>query len=393
MKKKLLIINKSFELGGIQMALANLLESICDEYDITLAIFNSRGPQLERVPPNVKLLKLSPLVETLGMTYGDCKKFGSISQKLFKVIGSVWAKIFSNALPLSIAMASQKHIGHYDVVISYHQEQGPKTLVAGFGKFALEKCSADLKIAWVHCDFTASNNAEFGATNLATKRNIKTYLQFDKIVGVSKTSIGSFIEQCPELKEKCDYCYNVIPVKRIIEKSNEEQDVFERENNTVILFSACRFVTQKGLVPALKNIAPVLNKYDNLKWVIAGQGPKEQELRALIAEHNLEEKVRLIGFKKNPYPYMREADFLFLPSLHETFGMVAGESQAVGTPVIASDIPIMREVLGKYDFLCENNDYAPVLERLLMQEKTTSQHAPEGAFLDWKVQFERIIEC
>ena len=228
MKKKLLIINKSFELGGIQMALANLLESICDEYDITLAIFNPRGPQLERLPQKVKLRKLSPLVETLGMTYGDCKKFGSISQKLFKVIGSAWAKIFSNALPLSIAMASQKHIGHYDVVISYHQEQGPKTLVAGFGKFALEKCSADLKIAWVHSDFTASNYAEFKAANLATKRNIKTYSQFDKIVGVSQTSIGSFIKQCPELKEKCDYCYNVIPVKSIIEKSKEEQNVFER---------------------------------------------------------------------------------------------------------------------------------------------------------------------
>ena len=37
---------------------------------------------------------------------------------------------------------------------------------------------------------------------------------------------------------------------------------------------------------------------------------------------------------------------IFLPSLHETFSMVVSEAHILETPVIASDIPIMREMLG-----------------------------------------------
>ena len=84
-KKKLLIINKSFELGGIQVALANMLEAIHEEYDISLAVFNPNGPLADRVPADVNLLKLSPLVNTLGMNYNDCKKYGTVLQRVFKV--------------------------------------------------------------------------------------------------------------------------------------------------------------------------------------------------------------------------------------------------------------------------------------------------------------------
>lgn len=382
---KILIINKSFELGGIQMALANLLEEISDEYDISLAVFNPRGPMLERVPDNVKLLKLSPLVEVLGMTSKDCKKFGTITQKIFKLVGGIWSKFFGNTLPIAVALASQPNVGEYDVVISYHQEARPKTLVAGFGKFALEKCNAKKRITWVHADFLA--------TGLATRRNLKTYEKFDKIVCVSKTSANNFATAYPSLEAKCDYCYNCIPVSNIVEKSNRQKNVFSKEQGDVVLFSACRLVVEKGLVPALKNLSPLFHNHNNLKWYIAGTGPEEPALRRVITEEHLEQQVILMGFQQNPYPYIKEADYLFLPSLHETFSMVAREAAVFGTPVIASDIPIMREVLGDEDVICADGNYLAAVESLLISNNSEAASLDLRNPLDWKEQFERVLQC
>ena len=111
MAKKILIINKSFEPGGVQMALANMLEAIHNEYDVTLAVFNPNGPLRSRVPDNVKLLELSSLVQVLGMGRSDCQQFGTVRQKIFKAIGSIWARIFGNTLPVKFAMAFQKNVG------------------------------------------------------------------------------------------------------------------------------------------------------------------------------------------------------------------------------------------------------------------------------------------
>lgn len=380
-KKRLLIINKSFELGGIQIALINMLAEIQDKYDVTLAVFNPNGPLKNRVPNNVKMLNLSPFVQVLGMNTSDCKKYGSIYQKIFKLIGGVWSKLFGNVLPVKFALAFQEDVGEYDVVISYHQETNAKTLVTGFGEFAIKKCKAHKKIAWIHADFLA--------TKLATKKNLKTYQYFDKIISVSQNCMYNFISAYPSLKDKCAYCYNCVPVEEILQKSSERQNVFERDENTMILFSASRLVEEKGLVPALKNILPLWKEGVDLKWYIAGEGAEREKLETVIREQNLTDKVILLGFQNNPYPYIKEADYLFLPSLHETFSMVVSEAHSLGTNVIASDIPVMRELLRDGDYLCKNGNYKEVFRNIKVSSGdyfySMIQH-------DWNVQFERIIE-
>jgi len=356
MKKKILIVNKSFELGGIQTALANMLESLHNDYDITLAVFYPVGPFRNRVPSDVKILELSPLVSVLGMNAFDCKKNGSLGQKLFKYLGGVWAKIFGNALPVKIALMCQKHIGEYDTVISYHQETSSKTLLTGFGEFALKKTKSANKIAWIHADFMA--------TGLATKKNLRTYRKFDKIICVSQTCMNSFVEAYPELKNQCDYCYNFVPSQRIIKESLVSNNVFERSDDTIILFSACRLVEEKGLIPAIINLIPVWNDGIKLKWYIAGEGIEREKIEKVILENNLGDKVILLGFQPNPYPFIREATYLFLPSLHETFSMVVSEAHVLGTPVIATDIPIMREILNENDVLCPNGDFCKSIRNL-----------------------------
>lgn len=362
-KKRILIVNKSFELGGIQMALANMLREIGDEYDVSLAVFNPRGPLKEGVPENVNIIPLSPFVQVLGMTAADCKKFGTVSQRLFKTLSTAWARIFGNALPVRLALATQKNLGHFDVAISYHQETNKKTMVAGFGMFTLKKCTADRKIAWMHADVSA--------TELINRRDGNIYSRFDKIVSVSRTTMETFAAAYPELRDKCDYCYNCVPTAEIISRAEEPCDDMVNGDNTV-LFSACRLVEEKGLLPALRELLPLIKGGKQIKWYIAGDGPLKAEIEGFIEKNSLTNNVILLGFRQNPYPFIKKADYLFLPSLHETFSMVVGEAHALGTPVIALDIPIMREVLSDDDILCPKDKIGETLSTLEKGNKSVS---------------------
>lgn len=371
MAKKILIINKSFELGGIQIALSNMLDAISERYDIDLAIFNSNGPLKCRVPDNVNIVSLHPFVQVLGMNADYCKKYGSIKQKIFKVIGSIWSRFWGNNLPIKFAMKFQKKLGPYDAVISYHQETKDNTMVSGFGEFALYKCDAPLKIAWVHADFIN--------TALATRRNYKTYSQFDKIICVSKTTRNSFITVYPELKEKTSFCYNYLPQDKIIAKSLE-YEVSYKQDKDIILFSAGRLVEEKGYIQAARKFVEIYGECKNFKWYIAGSGPKEIELSKIINDNHLENVIFLLGYQSNPYPYIREADYLFLPSVHETFSMVVNEAHILGTQVIATDIPVMHEMLDDNDIMIsrEMNELKNVLKMGKKQKKVMPEKKEDG---------------
>lgn len=342
-KKSILIINKSFELGGIQASLMNMLEALHDQYDISLAVFNPRGPFLERLPHGIKLINVHPIVQTLGMTKEDCRKNGTIGQKIFKLLGGSWSKLFGNRIPISFALAFQKKIEGFDYVISYHQEQGKKTLVSGFGRFVLEKCISPNKIAWVHADFTA--------TGLGTKQNYEIYNKFNIIVSVSKATRDSFNRTFPELKNKSTYCYNYLPEDHIKVKSLEKNNVFEKNVNDKIIVSVGRLTEEKGILSALNKLMWLFKANKNLKWYIIGEGPQYFEILKCIDDNDLSDNIFVLGFKSNPYPYIREADLLFVPSRHETFGMVVGEAHILGTRVCASDIPVMKEVLFESDYV------------------------------------------
>ncbi|MFJ6453367.1 glycosyltransferase family 4 protein [Paenarthrobacter sp. NPDC091669] len=81
--------------------------------------------------------------------------------------------------------------------------------------------------------------------------------------------------------------------------------------------------------------------------LIAGTGPDEDRLRAAVQEAGLSERVQLLGWLsgERKYKTISEARLVVVPSRHETFGLVAIDALAAGTPVIAFDIPCLREIL------------------------------------------------
>jgi glycosyltransferase involved in cell wall biosynthesis len=104
---------------------------------------------------------------------------------------------------------------------------------------------------------------------------------------------------------------------------------------------AVRFVAsgrlhyQKGFDRLIKALAanplPV-------RWsmVVLGEGGEREKLQSLIATHNIQDKISLIGLQENPWAYYAAADCFVLPSRWEGLPNVVLEALACGTQVIAT---------------------------------------------------------
>jgi glycosyltransferase involved in cell wall biosynthesis len=349
MKHKILIVNKSFAVGGIQTSLINMLKELNDYFEIDLLVFHNEGPLKDKVPPGVSIIKPSMLVSTLGMSLKDLKKCRNPIKVLFRLFATVWTKLFSNSLPIWIALSTQKKFRGYDLAIAFHHETRSKTVVSGFSRFIIKCVDARRKISWMHADPIKAG--------LDSNKYYMIYRQLDKIVCVSKSSMISFNTCFPNLIEKSDYCYNFNPYNEILEKSNEQTYMFNKVNGELLLFSASRLSTEKGLIRGVRAISALINEGYKVKWYIAGEGPEKEKIIEEINYLSLNEHITLLGLISNPYPYMKEADLLLVSSYHEAAPMVIDEAKIVGVPVFSTDIPVIKEkVTTKTGYICVNSE-------------------------------------
>jgi glycosyltransferase involved in cell wall biosynthesis len=104
-----------------------------------------------------------------------------------------------------------------------------------------------------------------------------------------------------------------------------------------------RLTEEKGVDILLRSLAK-LPADTNL--IIAGSGPKENELKKQVLELNLSDRVSFLGRVTDKAQFFNQIGALVVPSfLAESFGLVAVEAMAFGVPVIASRIGALSEII------------------------------------------------
>jgi glycogen(starch) synthase len=114
-----------------------------------------------------------------------------------------------------------------------------------------------------------------------------------------------------------------------------------------ILYLGRLEIYQKGLDLLLDAFAKIANETPQ-RLVIAGDGPDRHAVEIMALALGLGDRVRFVGWipPDQRFKWLSGANFIVMPSRYESFGIVAAEALAVGTPVVASDIPCLRELVG-----------------------------------------------
>ena len=120
-------------------------------------------------------------------------------------------------------------------------------------------------------------------------------------------------------------------------------------NDKIILFVG-RIDPLKGIDKLIKAI-PYLQNIQGLRLMVIGGGEHSQreieQLQKLACNLNIQDSVTFLGLIKHeqlPYFYSA-ADACVVPSYYESFGLVALESLACGTPVVATDVGNLKSVI------------------------------------------------
>jgi glycosyltransferase involved in cell wall biosynthesis len=134
---------------------------------------------------------------------------------------------------------------------------------------------------------------------------------------------------------------------RVIPNGVELMDGSTRElNKEDLVFLGRIEMEAKGidlLLQAFARIAPSVGA----RLVIAGDGRDMERVWRLVSDLGLSDRIRLVGAIDGAAKsaLLQQAQLVCVPSRFETSSLVSLEAQASGTPVLAFDIPALREVV------------------------------------------------
>jgi len=183
----------------------------------------------------------------------------------------------------------------------------------------------------------------------------------DALISSSEKERRNLIDEYEILPSKVKVIYPGVNRKIFYPFKSREvlKEIHCKEDDRVLLFVG-RIDPVKGLMTVIDALELLKLRevplYDKLKLIVIGGGrktidlPRSKEfirIKRAIKEKNLRGKVQFLGSKKQDElrKYYSVADTLVFPSLYESFGLVALEALACGTPVIASRIGEMTTII------------------------------------------------
>ncbi len=146
-----------------------------------------------------------------------------------------------------------------------------------------------------------------------------------------------------------------------------------------------RLVYEKGFQLALDALPAVIDQVENVRFVVAGSGTYEEELKEQARRLGLSAHGSFLGWIGDDalHSLYRIADLCVVPSIYEPFGLVALEAMASGCPCIVADTGGLREVvpLGERVGLRFDGGDAEhlgaMIERLLVDGQLRDRLVPE----------------
>ncbi|MGY3923286.1 glycosyltransferase [Aeromonas jandaei] len=328
-KRDILFIVNSMVMGGSELSLLNTLKTIdYSKNRVILVIINGGGTLTTRIPDDVVTIEIYK-------TPNEC----AMQQCLFRYLpANVLYNTYINRC--------------FDIVVSYTIGSSAKLACA---------IPAHKKIAWIHSDFSVSHPTK--SNFISIEDEVNCYNEFTEIVFVSNSALNGFNLLFKGVDVKKTVMGNIFDVKDVVSKSalldvNDHMLRHSKKKYEIKFIFVGRLSKEKGIIRLLNAFESALKVNDNLQLIIVGHGNLFLTVQSIILDRGIDNNVVLIGECDNPYPYMRSADILILPSYYEGQPLVIGEAFILGLPIIATGSKACREMLrdGEFGLVVENNE-------------------------------------
>ena len=343
MKKKILFITEALWIGGIETALANLLNQMdYAKYDVTCLVVRGSLELADRIPPQCRLMVAD---REKAFTFPDAYRFSRLyhltehtenPSRLHRAM--MWAvptiQWTENRLYIRYIREQMKG-EHFDICVIYSDRTA---------EIAVRAIDADRYLMFYH----------HGAMRREYHDEIG-YKNSDRVITVSEKTLDMLKSFRPKYAEKIMVIHNIVDIQTVLDKSRVFSAQFP--SDTFNLVSCGRLTEAKGIDLAIQAMRSLLDRgYTDLHWWIVGGGPDEQALKAQAETAGVTSNFHFLGMQSNPYPYIAAADLYVQPSRFENYSVVILEAMALCKPILATvaaaEIQITSGVNG---LLCETD--------------------------------------
>lgn len=343
MKKKLLFVNDEMVMGGVARILCNVLKRFdLDEYEIDVLILHPHGELLNEIPNGINRIQSSDLFNAVDVNL----KFAIIQKRWKDVFNKVVFLFYmKTGLIKSLIKRERKKLLHktYDIEIAAKE---------GFCTIFVANGDSKRKINWIHIDYSAVNYSSHHMDIM-----IDSLRHIDLNIAVSKRSKEAFrdlfgVNNIISIR-------NLMDINGLKEKSLEPCEI-PYDSDCVNLVSVGRFHPQKAMDRLIQAMRSLQETGVKVHLYLVGDGELKADCEALAKRLGVYEQITFTGSKRNPMPYIKQADLFCLPSLYEGYPTTIIESFFAGTPVLSCDVSGVHEQIteGVNGWIVENSQEA-----------------------------------
>ncbi|MDN3695230.1 glycosyltransferase [Chryseobacterium tructae] len=334
MKKKILIRIGSLRHGGAEKVLVNFLKNLPeDKYEVDLLINLYTGMYIKEVPSwvNLHYLLKGEMITTNKPHEIPVKAFRVLYQKMF-----LWFPF----LLYTFVLKNKK----YDVEIA---------AIHGMYKELLSSPQKDSKkIIWIQNDIF--NLKEY------TPDVIRQLFKFDRILVISNKLKEEMQKLAHDDREKQAVVkiFNPIDSQDTLQKAEIEINDYPFSKDLPTFVTIGTVYPQKGYDRLLDVHKKLMDEGLNHQIIIIGDGFDFENIQTKLHQLGLQETVKMLGFRSNPYPYLKKSDFYVMSSRHEGFPTIIAEALILNKPVVSTDVSGIKDLLqdGKLGIITPNSE-------------------------------------
>lgn len=337
MRKKILFIIGILDTGGVSKSMLSLLNVIDKEkYEVSLLMMNTSGAFSDQIPARIRVLSDSRLTALTsgfsgikdlisfrkGIGFHPLLAFLSLIRFVFSFIDKSLAGVFLARISPKITDES------FDLIIDYNGQQDLYYMV--------DKLNGKQKITFFHSDYRKWRYYE--------KADRKYFGKVDGIYTISEECVSALKEVFPEYTDKFHLMENISSPSLINKLADELiEPTLTKQQHDFIIASLGYVSIGKGSELAVQVAKKLKEAGISFEWWFIGGVTNDWDYQGFIKKNGLEDNVKFLGVKANPYPYLKRADFYVHLSKFEGKSIALDEVKVLCKPVVVTNFSTVHD--------------------------------------------------